>query len=87
MVSSFDVIFYTTNKSLQIIFFPDQDALIFNFHHALFDFPSMDIFLHDLNQAYTTGQLSNNDNTALRYIDCNYKYFFSIINTSSFSTI
>ncbi|CAF4139673.1 unnamed protein product, partial [Adineta steineri] len=29
----------------------DKDLLIFNFHHALFDFPSMKVFLHDLNQA------------------------------------
>ncbi|CAF4355789.1 unnamed protein product, partial [Adineta steineri] len=38
-------------------------------HHALFDFPSMNIFLHDLNQAYTTGQLLYDDNTNLRYLD------------------
>ena len=56
-----------------------KDLLIFNFHHAFFDQPSMDVFLHDLNQVYTTGQLPTNDNSALRYIDCNYKYFFSII--------
>ena len=55
----------------------DKDALIFNFHHASFDFPSMDIFLYDLNRAYTTSQLSNNDNTALRYLDCTYKYIVS----------
>ncbi|CAF1569848.1 unnamed protein product, partial [Adineta steineri] len=47
----------------------DKDLLIFNFHHALFDFPSMNIFLHDLNQAYTTGQLLYDDNTNLRYLD------------------
>ncbi|CAF4237483.1 unnamed protein product, partial [Adineta steineri] len=47
----------------------DQDLLIFNFHHALFDFSSMNIFLHDLNQAYTTGQLLYDNNTNLRYID------------------
>ncbi|CAF4096010.1 unnamed protein product, partial [Adineta steineri] len=47
----------------------DKDLLIFNFHHALFDFPSMKVFLHDLNQAYTTGQLSYDDNTTLRYLD------------------
>ena len=47
----------------------DKDAIIFNFHHALFDFPSMNVFLNDLNQAYTTSQLSVNDNT-LRYLDC-----------------
>ncbi|CAF1397991.1 unnamed protein product, partial [Adineta steineri] len=46
-----------------------KDVLIFNFHHALFDFPSMKVFLHDLNQAYTTGQLLYDDNTNLRYLD------------------
>ncbi|CAF3873126.1 unnamed protein product [Adineta steineri] len=46
-----------------------KDLLIFNFHHALFDFSSMNIFLHDLNQAYTTSQLPNNDDTNLRYVD------------------
>jgi NRPS condensation-like uncharacterized protein len=51
----------------------DKDAIIFNFHHALFDYPSMNIFLHDLNEAYTTGQLSTNDETTLRYIDCKYE--------------
>ena len=48
----------------------DKDALIFNFHHALFDFPSMNVFLHDLNQAYTTGQLPTEEDTTLRYLDC-----------------
>ncbi|CAF1193693.1 unnamed protein product [Adineta steineri] len=47
----------------------DQDIIIFNFHHALFDNPSMQLFLHDLNQAYTTDQLLYDDNTNLRYID------------------
>ncbi|CAF4289280.1 unnamed protein product, partial [Adineta steineri] len=47
----------------------DKDLLIFNFHHALFDVPSMKVFLHDLNQAYTTGQLQYDDNTNLRYLD------------------
>ncbi|CAF1190370.1 unnamed protein product [Adineta steineri] len=47
----------------------DKDVLIFNFHHALFDFPSMKVFHHDLNQAYTTGQLLYDDNTNLRYLD------------------
>ncbi|CAF0892115.1 unnamed protein product [Adineta steineri] len=46
-----------------------KDLLIFNFHHALFDFPSMNIFLHDLNQAYTTGQLLYDDSINLRYLD------------------
>ena len=39
-------------------FLSDKDALIFNFHHALFDFPSMNVFLHDLDQVYKTSQLS-----------------------------
>ena len=26
----------------------DKDVIVFNFHHALFDFPSMNVFLHDL---------------------------------------
>ncbi|CAF4271067.1 unnamed protein product, partial [Adineta steineri] len=47
----------------------DKDVIIFNFHHALFDFSSMNIFLHDLNQAYTTGQLLYDGNTHLRYLD------------------
>ncbi|CAF3884857.1 unnamed protein product, partial [Adineta steineri] len=47
----------------------DKDLIIFNFHHAFFDFSSMKIFLHDLNQAYTTGQLLYDDNTNLRYLD------------------
>ncbi|CAF3805455.1 unnamed protein product [Adineta steineri] len=47
----------------------DKDLIIFNFHHAAFDFSSMNIFLHDLNQAYTTGQLLYDDSTNLRYID------------------
>ncbi|CAF4119702.1 unnamed protein product, partial [Adineta steineri] len=46
-----------------------KDLIIFNFHHALFDFPSMQVFLHDINQAYTTGQLLYDDNTLLRYLD------------------
>ena len=48
----------------------DKDALIFNFHHALFDVLSMDVFLRDLNYAYTAGQLTNDDDTTLRYLDC-----------------
>jgi len=50
----------------------DKDVLIFNFHHALFDFPSMDIFLRDLNQAYITNQLTTDDDTTVRYLDCEY---------------
>ncbi|CAF4223922.1 unnamed protein product, partial [Rotaria sp. Silwood2] len=47
----------------------EGDALIFNFHHALFDFLSLDVFHQDLNQAYTTGQLPFEDDSSLRYID------------------
>ncbi len=53
-----------------------KDALIFNFHHTLFDYPSMNIFLHDLYEAYTTSQLTNDDDTTLRYLDCEYEYIF-----------
>jgi hypothetical protein len=53
----------------------DKDVIIFNFHHALFDFPSMNIFLPDFDQAYNTGQLITNDGNALRYLDCKYEYF------------
>ncbi|UJR06874.1 hypothetical protein I4U23_011163 [Adineta vaga] len=48
----------------------EKDVIIFNFHHAVFDFPSMNIFVHDLNQAYITGQLlDGNNETNLRYLD------------------
>ena len=50
--------------------YTDKDAIIFNFHHALFDQLSMNVFLHDVNQAYTTGQLTTDDKSTLRYIDC-----------------
>ncbi len=52
----------------------DKDVIIFNFHHALFDFPSMNVFLRDLDQAYITGQLTIANNT-IRYLDCKYEYF------------
>ncbi|CAF4066371.1 unnamed protein product, partial [Rotaria magnacalcarata] len=45
------------------------DAIIFNFHHAIFDFPSMLVFQSELDRAYTTGQLELNDESELRYID------------------
>jgi hypothetical protein len=51
----------------------DKDAIIFNFHHAFFDHQSMNIFLQDLDQAYTTSQLPANENTDLRYLDCKYQ--------------
>ena len=54
-----------------------KDLIIFNFHHATFDYPSMHIFLTDLNQAYTTGQLSADNGKSLRYLDCNYQQSFS----------
>ncbi|CAF1527084.1 unnamed protein product, partial [Adineta steineri] len=47
----------------------DKDLIIFNFHHGLFDFLSMKVFLQGLSQAYTTGQLLYNNNTLLRYLD------------------
>jgi len=57
----------------------DQDIIIFNFHHALFDFPSMDVFLLDLDQAYKTDPLTTNDDISLRYLDCEYEHvLFSI---------
>ncbi|CAF4182642.1 unnamed protein product, partial [Adineta steineri] len=48
------IIYYKQISSNHLL--SHKDILIFNFHHAFFDFPSMNIFLHDLNQAYTTGQ-------------------------------
>ncbi len=50
----------------------DKDALILNFHHVLFDYPSMNVFFADLEKVYTTGQLPTNDDTTLRYLDCKY---------------
>ena len=52
----------------------DRDLLILNFHHALFDLSSMDVFLQDLNQAYTTHELPTDENTNLRYLDCKYQH-------------
>jgi hypothetical protein len=64
----------------------DKDAIIFNFHHAFFDLSSINLFLHDLDQAYTTNKLTNDNNTILRYLDCEYKYiWFSIQSTSLLS--
>jgi Condensation domain len=54
----------------------EGDALIFNFHHALFDFPSMELFHRDLHQAYSTGRLIGDDNhTSVRYLDCEFDIF------------
>ncbi|CAF1310463.1 unnamed protein product, partial [Adineta steineri] len=60
------IIYYKQISSNNIL--SDKDIVIFKFHHAFFDYPSMDIFLHDLDQAYKTGQLTTDNNT-LRYID------------------
>jgi hypothetical protein len=49
----------------------DKDFIIFNFHEAAFDLSSMNIFVKDLNEGYTNGQLTVND---LRYLDCKYHY-------------
>ncbi|CAF3056495.1 unnamed protein product, partial [Rotaria sp. Silwood2] len=61
------VVFYKQHSNNDLDY--QRDTLIFNFHHAMFDFPSIDVFHQDLNQAYTTGQLSDEDEAALRYID------------------
>ena len=73
LVFRFHLVYYKQISSKNLL--SNKDVLIFNFHHALFDSPSMSIFLDDLNQAYTTGQLSIADNTSLRYLDCKYTYF------------
>ena len=70
------IVYYKQVSSNNVL--TDKDLLIFNFHPTFFDRPSMDVFLHDLNQAYTTDLLSNNDITTLRYLDCKYDYSFSI---------
>jgi NRPS condensation-like uncharacterized protein len=80
------IVYYKQISSNDLL--SDKDALIFNFHHALFDFPSMNVFLNDLNQAYSIGQLTTDDNTLFRYLDCEYDYlFFSIQITSPLSII
>jgi hypothetical protein len=67
----------------------DKDLIIFNFHHALFDFPSMTMFLHDLDHFYKTSQLSKNNDNDLRYLDCKCEYFLAIylyyVTSSSYS--
>ncbi|CAF3901280.1 unnamed protein product, partial [Adineta steineri] len=67
LVFRYHIIYYNQISSNHLL--SHKDILIFNFHHAFFDFPSMNIFLHDLNQAYTTGQLFYDDNTNPRYLD------------------
>ncbi|CAF1455741.1 unnamed protein product, partial [Adineta steineri] len=61
------IIYYKQISSNNIL--SDKDIIIFNFHHVFFDYPSMNIFLRDLNQAYKTGQLTIDNATTLRYID------------------
>ncbi|CAF1193790.1 unnamed protein product [Adineta steineri] len=58
----------------------EKDVLIFNFHHALSDFPSMKMFRQDLDQAYTMGYLENDNNTTLRYLDCMLSQNSSVLN-------
>jgi hypothetical protein len=53
----------------------NEDVIIFNFHHALFDFPSMNVFLHELNHIYETGRLFRDNDSDLRYLDCKCQYF------------
>lgn len=65
----------------------DKDAIIFNFHHAVFDSLSMNIFLRDLNQAYSTGELLTSDDITLRYLDCKYRNMLFKIRASLFSFI
>ncbi|CAF4061678.1 unnamed protein product, partial [Adineta steineri] len=50
-------------------FLSDKDVIIFNFHHAFFDFPSINIFLYDLDHAYKTDPLTTDNTTTPRYID------------------
>jgi hypothetical protein len=56
----------------------DNDVIIFNFHHAMFDYPSMNLFLHDLNHVYKTDQLHRSDDSVLRYLDCKCEHFVVI---------
>ncbi|CAF1312203.1 unnamed protein product [Adineta steineri] len=61
------VVYYKNFSPKEIIC--EKDALIFNFHHALFYFPSVKMFREDLNQAHTMCYLEYDDNTTLRYLD------------------
>ncbi|CAF0935758.1 unnamed protein product [Adineta steineri] len=61
------IIYYKQISSNNIL--SDRDIIIFNFHPALFDYPSINLFLYDLDQAYKTGQLTSHNATTLRYID------------------
>ena len=79
------IVYYKRISSDHLV--SDKDLTIFNFHHALFDLSSMNIFLHDLNQIYTTNQLPTDDNTQLRYLDCKLTYsFFSLMHITCFDS-
>ncbi|CAF4175624.1 unnamed protein product, partial [Adineta steineri] len=43
------IVYYKRISSNHLL--SNKDVIIFNFHHAVFDYLSMNIFLHDLNQA------------------------------------
>ncbi|CAF4249332.1 unnamed protein product, partial [Rotaria sp. Silwood2] len=47
----------------------EGDAIIFNFHHAVFDVPSMNIFLNNLSKSYLNEEPLSDDSNCLRYID------------------
>lgn len=66
----------SSSKSDELV---SGDSIIFNFHHAQFDFPSMIVFHRDLVEAYTTDQLNIDPDNELRYLDCK-----SLICNSSF---
>ena len=55
----------------------ENDRILFNFHRAVFDHSSMNIFLHDLNEAYSSSRLAVDENASLRYIDCKHDAFYS----------
>jgi hypothetical protein len=74
LVSRCHIVHYKQNTPDDLL--RERDAVIFNFHHALFDFPSIQIFSHDLDQAYMTGQLLGDNGTDLRYIDCRFSHIF-----------
>ena len=77
LIFRFHIVYYKQISSNNML--SDKDAIIFNFHHAFFDLLSINLFLHDLDQAYTTKKLTNDNDTNLRYLDCEYKYIqFSI---------
>ncbi len=62
------IVYYKQISSTR--FLSDKCLLVFNFHNASFDFLSMNIFLQDLNQAYTKDHLLHIDHIALNYLDC-----------------